>query len=142
MAISWAESINNINWEELSDLYHAAPLGNKNAFDLEIAFTNSRFVCFAFEEGKLIGAGRAIADGVDCAYICDIALLPSYQGKGLGGALVEKLLYQVRGHKKIVLYSVPGKENFYRKFGFSKMQTAMAIFEDQGLAAQRGYVES
>jgi hypothetical protein len=45
-----------------------------------------------------------------------------------------------RGHKKIILYAVPGKEAFYRKLGFERMLTAMAIFEDQAGALKRGYL--
>jgi hypothetical protein len=47
-----------------------------------------------------------------------------------------------RGHKKIILYAVPGKEPFYRKFGFERMATAMAIFEDQKEALERGYLSA
>jgi ribosomal protein S18 acetylase RimI-like enzyme len=35
---------------------------------------------------------------------------------------------------------VPGKEPFYKKLGFKRMSTAMAIFEDQAAAQERGYV--
>jgi hypothetical protein len=35
---------------------------------------------------------------------------------------------------------VPGREPFYKKFGFKRMSTAMAIFEDQDDALERGYV--
>lgn len=45
-----------------------------------------------------------------------------------------------KGHKKIILYAVPGKEPFYRKFGFRRMLTAMAIFENQAQALERGYI--
>jgi hypothetical protein len=34
-------------------------------------------------------------------------------------------------HRKIILYAAPGKEPFYLKFGFKRMATAMAIFNDQ-----------
>jgi hypothetical protein len=44
------------------------------------------------------------------------------------------------GHKKIILYAVPGKEPFYRKFGFLRMNTAMAIFENQQQQLERGYL--
>jgi hypothetical protein len=47
---------------------------------------------------------------------------------------------QSRGHRKIILYAVPGKEGFYRKLGFRRMTTAMAIFDDQAGAMARGYV--
>jgi ribosomal protein S18 acetylase RimI-like enzyme len=134
----WSHSIDGLDWNELSALYDAAPLGNKNPSDLKTAFTNSMFKCFVYEEGKLVGVGRALADGVDCSYICDIALLPSHQGLGLGKQIVAKLLELSRGHKKIILYSVPGKEPFYKKLGFRRMSTAMAIFENQAVALERG----
>lgn len=140
MAVTWSDSLAGFDWNELEALYRAAPLGNKNAAGLQTVFTNSRFRAFAFEAGRLVGAGRALADGADCSYICDVAVLPSHQGTGLGKDIVSRLVALSQGHKKIILYSVPGKEPFYRKFGFRRMLTAMAIFEDHAQAAERGYV--
>ena len=51
-------------------------------------------------------------DGVDCSYICDIAVLPSHQGTGLGKQLVGDLVERSRGHRKIILYAVPGREPY------------------------------
>ena len=84
-----------------------------------------------YDEEKLIGVGRALADGVDCSYICDVAIHPDYQSKGIGKSLVSKLIELSYGHNKIILYSYPGKENFYTNLGFAKMNTAMAIFKNQ-----------
>ena len=140
MSLVWSYSIKDIDWNELTALYQAAPLGNKNPVDLKTAFTNSMFKCFVYEEGKLVGVGRALADGVDCSYICDVALMPSHQGLGLGKQVVAKLVSLSSGHKKIILYSVPGREPFYKKLGFKRMSTAMAIFANQGLALEQGYV--
>jgi GNAT superfamily N-acetyltransferase len=140
MSLVWSDSIDSLDWDELCALYHAAPLGNKNAADLKIAFSNSVFRCFVREHGRLVGVGRALADGVDCSYICDVAVLPSHQGIGLGKRIVASLVDLSRGHKKIILYAVPGKEPFYRKLGFARMTTAMAIFENQALASERGYL--
>lgn len=140
MALEWTDSLSGIDWNELSALYLAAPLGNKKPSDLKTAFANSMFRCFVFDSGKLVGAGRALADGVDCSYICDVAILPSHQGIGLGKEIVGKLIRLSQGHKKIILYTVPGKEPFYRKLGFKSMTTAMAIFEDQTFALERGLV--
>ena len=138
--IQWSSSTDSLDWAELSELYRLAPLGNKSPAWLQTAFSNSMFKFFALENGALIAAGRAVADGVDCSYICDIALLPSHQGRGLGAEIVGRLVELSRGHRKIILYAVPGKEAFYRKFGFERMATAMAIFEDPSLARQRGYI--
>lgn len=142
MTLIWSDTLDDLDWNELTALYQAAPLGNKNPANLKIAFGNSMFRCFVFEGGKLIGVGRALADGVDCAYICDVALLPSHQGQGLGKQIVARLLSLLVGYKKIILYSVPGKERFYKKLGFQRMTTAMAIFENQGAALERGYLDA
>lgn len=140
MPLEWTDSLDNIDWEELSALFKVA-LGEKPAATLKTVFTNSRFRCFVKQDGRLVGAGRAVSDGIDVSYICDVALLPEVQGMGLGKQIVGRLLELSRGHKKIILYSVPGKEPFYKKFGFRRMKTAMAIFENQELATERGYLD-
>lgn len=140
MSLVWTDDLATVDWKELEALYHAAPLGRKQASELKIVFANSRFRCFVREAGKLVAAGRALADGADCSYICDVAVMPSQQGTGLGKAVVEELMKRSEGHKKIILYSVPGKEGFYRKLGFLRMLTAMAIFQDQPAAIARGHV--
>ena len=140
MALEWKYSADGMNWDELSDLYRVAPLGDKKAPYLQVVFTNSMFKCFVYENTKLVGAGRALADGADCSYICDIAVLPSHQGTGIGKQLITHLIEVSRGHKKIILYAVPGKEAFYKKFGFMRMKTAMAIFENPQQQLEHGYL--
>jgi len=140
MELEWFYSLENVDWEELSRLYHAAPLGNKNPSDLQIAFSNSMFMCFVYDSGKLIVVGRALADGRDCSYICDVAVHPSYQGLGIGKQVVSKLVDLSKGHKKILLYAAPGKEPFYRKLEFKCMTTAMAIFQNQDQALENGLI--
>jgi ribosomal protein S18 acetylase RimI-like enzyme len=141
MTLAWSDALDGVDWDELSALYKVAPLGDKPAASLKIVFTNSRYRCFVRDDGRIVGVGRALADGVDTSYICDVAVLPAYQGTGLGKQIVGQLVALSRGHKKIVLYAVPGKQPFYRKFGFLRMKTAMAIFDNQALARERGYVE-
>jgi GNAT superfamily N-acetyltransferase len=136
----WSESLDGIDWQELESLYRRAPLGNKSAAFLCTVFGNSMYRCFVRSQGQLVAAGRALADGADCAYICDIAVLPDWQGQGLGKQIVERLKQQAAGYKKVILYSVPGKEGFYRKLGFLPLATAMAIFENQEAALARGHL--
>lgn len=140
VTLEWKHSTDGIDWEELSALYRAAPLGEKPPLHLQKVFSNSMFQCFVYDNAKLVAAGRALADGGDCSYICDIAVLPSHQSTGLGKQVVSDLVEMSRGHKKIILYAVPGKEPFYRKFGFMRMKTAMAIFENQQQQVERGYL--
>jgi len=141
-AITFSDDLAGVDWDELEALYRAAPLCNKKAAELKLVFGNSMFKVFARHGGRLAGVGRVLADGLDCAYLCDIAVLPQYQGTGLGKAIVERLVRLSANHKKIILYAVPGKEGFYERFGFRRMTTAMAIFENPASAFARGYLAS
>ena len=140
MEYEWKYSDEAVDWNELSHLYRIAPLGEKSPSALQVSFTNSMFKCFVYVSGRLVAAGRALADGVDCSYICDIAVHPEFQGKGLGRQVVSKLVEISKGHRKIILYAAVGKEPFYLKLGFKRMATAMAIFQDQARALEDGLV--
>lgn len=141
MTLTWTDSHDTIDWDALETLYRLAPLGHKPAAHLRTVFTNSRFTCFAHDEqGVLVAAGRALADGADCSYICDVAVLPSHQGTGLGREVVARLVAASQGHQKILLYAMPGKEAFYRRLGFRRLLTAMALFKDPAAAQARGHL--
>lgn len=143
MSLVWSESVEAFDWEALSALFEASPpMGNKRPVDLKIAFGNSMFRCFVHDGATLVGVGRALADGVYTCYIGDVAVHPDYRGLGLGKQIVGELLRRSEGHKKVILYAVPGAEGFYRKFGFRRMRTAMALFENQDVAMERGYLDA
>lgn len=141
MNIKLTEDHENIDWLLLAEVYEKAPLGTREPYKLEAVFKNSEHKCFLFDQNKIIGAARAISDGFDCAVICDVAILPEYQGKSLGRLMMNHLMEKLSRHNKILLYSAPGKEGFYLKQGFRKMKTAMAIFSDQKKAFDGGFIE-
>ena len=134
----WVYDAGAVDWVELSELYRVAPLGDKPPGDLELVFGHSMFVCFVYADERLVAAGRALADGLDCAYIADVAVRPEHQGAGLGTALIKELVSRADGHKKIILYANPGAEPFYSKLGFLPMNTAMAIWRDRDRAIETG----
>ena len=140
MALEWSDSLETMDWDELSNLYRIAPLRNKTAAELKVVFTNSMYRCFVREDGILIGAGRAVADGIDVSYLADIAVHPDHQGRGLGKEIVSRLRELSKNHRKIILYAAPGKDTFYLKLGFKRMLTAMAVFRDQAQAVAAGLV--
>ena len=136
----WNYDDEGLDWKELSELYRIAPLGIKPPQDLALVFPNSLFKCFVRDDDRLVGAGRALADGLDCSYIADVAVHPEHQGAGLGKAIISKLVELSKGHKKIILYANPGTEGFYAKLGFYRMNTAMAIWADQDRAIKSGLI--
>ena len=138
MEYDWVGDSEGVDWDELSHLYRIAPLGEKPPDALRTVFGNSMFRCFVYAGEVLVGAGRALADGVDCAYIADVAVHPDHQGRGLGKAIIRRLVAQAEGHKKIILYANPGAEGLYARFGFLPMKTAMAIWHDPATAIRSG----
>ncbi len=140
--IIWVDGAERVDWDELSELYRIAPLGIKPPDALRTVFGNSRFAAFAYVGGSLIGAGRALADGLDCAYIADVAVHPEFQGGGVGRAIIRRLVAAAQGHKKILLYANPGTEPFYLSLGFLPMNTAMAVWHDPVSAVRSGILRS
>lgn len=138
----WEYDLELINYDVLSNLYRIAPLGIKSPERLKCTYGNSLYKCFVYDGEVLIGAGRVLGDGMDCAYLCDIAVHPDYHGKGVGKAIVTYLLDKSQGHHKVILYANPGKEAFYEKFGFKMMTTAMAIFADEEVAIEKGILKA
>ena len=140
MELTWYFDQNQINWNELSELYRIARLGRKLPDHLKLVFSNSKFKGFVYHDNVLVGARRDLADGKDCSYPCDVAVHPEYQGLGLGKDIVQNLVKLSEGHRKIILYANPGKEGLYAKLGFKRMNTAMAIFQNEAEMMANGTI--
>src|SRR5262249_60400983 len=101
----WVHDLGAVDLNELSNLYRVAPLGDKPPDALATVFGNSMFMCFVYAGDVLVGAGRVLADGLDCAYIADVAVHPHHQGHGLGTAIIRRLVGLADGHNKIIPYA-------------------------------------
>lgn len=132
------------DYDALPALYEAAQLGNRKPEEVIAAFKNSSFrVAIYDDEKQLIAAGRAFGDGVDCAVICDMAVLPSHQGQGLGTKILNRLVERTSHHLRVILYAAPGKEAFYKANNFHMMKTAMMTSTKLPLelGRQSGFIE-
>jgi predicted GNAT family N-acyltransferase len=76
----------------------------------------SRHVIARDSDGGAIGTGRLLADG----HIGRMAVLADWRGKGVGRALLERLLEEARlqGHAHLALHAQTQASGFYRRFGF------------------------
>jgi ribosomal protein S18 acetylase RimI-like enzyme len=135
-----SENIDEIDWDRLALIFERAPLGHRDPAVLRETFKNSGVRCFAWDQKELMGAGRALTDGVRFAVIFDVVVLPEYQGRGIGKQIMAFLAERSKA-PNILLHAVHGKEGFYRKLGYRKMTTAMARFENPDAQRQRGYIE-
>lgn len=71
------------------------------------------------EDGRVVGSARAVSDRGRYAWILDVIVAPSHRGRGLGRALVSRLLDHpaVRGLRRVGL-ATRDAERFYASFGF------------------------
>lgn len=89
------------------------------------AFANS-IARLAMLDGQLVAAARAISDGVRCAAMFDICVLPAQRGKGIGRAVVKSLLQALPG-QYVILNCTQDQDPFYATLGFHRADGAMVI---------------
>ncbi len=141
MKIEYKFELDEINWSDAVALFKFAPLGVREPAKLRKSCEKSYLTCFAFDDSRLVGMGRAISDGEYQAAIYDVVVLPEYQGRGIGKDIMKQLHGRL-SVETIILYAVPGKEVFYQKLGYNKMLTAMAKkVTNEASFRSSGYIE-
>ncbi len=88
--------------------------------ELAEALAASAFAVTAYDGGRAVGCGRVVSDGVLHGLIVDVIVDPTHQGRGIGSALMERLVAECRrrGIRDVQLFSARGKRGFYERFGF------------------------
>lgn len=130
----------SIDWRKVAGILQKAGMAFYAPQMHQKAFENSQITAFAWHEEQMIGCGRALTDFAYQAALYDIAILPEYQGQGVGRMLIESLLAQMPGCN-VILYASPGKEPFYEKLGFRHMKTGMARFLKERVMQERGFTD-
>jgi ribosomal protein S18 acetylase RimI-like enzyme len=133
-------STESINWELVSAILAKAGLSSSEPEICKRAFQGSQVTVFAFDDENMVGTARAISDGVKQAAIYDVAILPEYQGNGIGKIMMESIMDKLPGCN-FILYANVGKEPFYEKLGFKRLKTGMAKFVNTEIMARRGFTE-
>jgi len=140
MELRIKDETTNIVWDNVVDILQRAGMANYSAEVHQRAFNTSHSVVFVFDNETLVAFGRAISDGEYQSAIYDVAVLPEYQGKGIGRLIIQNLVEKTP-HCNFILYASPGKETFYEKENFKKMKTGMALFVNSERMQQNGFIE-
>jgi GNAT superfamily N-acetyltransferase len=92
------------------------------------ALANSHTVITAWENGNLVGLGNAISDGHLVVYYPHLAVLPKYQGKGIGREIVRRMKEKYAGFHQQSLIADGKAIDFYKKCGFEKAGSCTALW--------------
>ena len=91
---------------------------------LEKAYRNSLLTLGAYDGEKLVGVIRAVGDGCSIVLIQDILVLPEYQRKGIGTALMKAILgyfshvYQIQ----LATDNTEKTVDFYKAMGLTPLE--------------------
>ena len=140
MKIDMTNDGSEVDWQSVSDTLKRVGMAHYEPEVHKRAFEASHTTVFVRQGDRLIGFGRALSDGVYQAAIYDVAVLPEFQGKGIGTAIVKNILDRLASCS-VILYASPGKEAFYRTLGFRQMKTGMALFKNAEKMAAKGFTE-
>jgi GNAT superfamily N-acetyltransferase len=138
--IKYNSDFDKVDWAEVEGILKSVGMAAKAPDIIRRAFQNSYSCIFAWDNKELIGFGRSISDGEYQAAFYDLAIRPEYQGKGVGAKILKALIDSCP-NCNIILYSNIGKEEFYSKYNFRKMKTAMALFQNQNIMIEKGFIE-
>lgn len=86
--------------------------------NFNIGFLNSTFVFSAWVDGKLVGCVRVLSDLHFRSIILDLAVLPSFQQKGIGKELVHRCRSACESSEWLVQTDLA--KGFYEKIGFKE----------------------
>ena len=99
----------------------------------KIATTLERSLCFAMideETGATIGFCRAVTDGADFAWLCDVWIEPEYRGRKLADWMIASVLEHrdLVGLRRIIL-ATRDAHALYERHGFTPLAKPQAWME-------------
>lgn len=113
---------NDLSAEIFINLHKDNELKQFSVEILERAFAKNLIGLVLYKDDQPIGMGRIVGDDVTVFFIKDVAVDQKHQGKGYGKKIMEALIAYIKSKAEkgayIGLMSTPGKEGFYKKFGF------------------------
>lgn len=100
----------------------SAGLSPKSAEGAAAGLPNTLFGVVVEMDGKVVGMGRAIGDGGLFFQVVDIAVEPAHQGRGLGKAIVGRIVDHLRrtapSGAYVSLIADGEAHRLYAQFGF------------------------
>lgn len=122
--------INTLTPELFLELYQSVGWEPPCIEQVRTALTNTLAAFTCYDGERPVGMVRVIGDGGMSFYVKDFAVVPAYQGKGVGSSLMTALERYVKDYKhpdwavSLELISSQQAVPFYKKYGFEERPCA------------------
>ena len=135
--ISYIDTVEGIAAEQIQGFFVGWPSSPSPATHLRI-LAGSAAIMLARDDanGAVVGFITSISDGVSCAYIPHLEVLPAYQGRGISSELVRRMLERLRHLYMIDLISDTDVRPFYARLGMQPYTSMILRNYDRQSGAQ------
>lgn len=118
LPIRYVENATEVAPEQLGGFFVGWPHPPSAETHLRLLHASDHIVLALNETtNAVVGYVTALSDGVLCAYISSLEVLPAYQGQGIGSELVRRLLERLQNLYMIDLICDPDVQPFYARLG-------------------------
>jgi predicted GNAT superfamily acetyltransferase len=122
---------NDLNLDQVIDLYRACTLGERRPVDdrevMNDMVRHANLVVTAWEGDLLVGIARTLTDFTYVGYLSDLAVRESHQKRGIGISLIQKTREKMGPKSMLVLLAAPKAVDYYPKTGFTKHPSAWVL---------------
>jgi len=110
--------------ERFCELREAAGMAPRTVADAREGLPNSRYGVTVVHEptGATVGMARVVGDGATVFHVCDMAVHPDHQQRGLGTRLMDAILEYLDEHASETAYVnlLADVDGFYEQWGFER----------------------
>ena len=121
--------------EEIQSLINSSGLTKTEPLSKIVGMvTGSDAYVLARAGGALIGFGRLLTDYHSIAYINYMVVDPAYQRKGIGQAILNRLVEASGDAERVFLYTDTA-DAFYLRHGFTPSEKRLYVYRKKGTGA-------
>ena len=121
---------NDLNLEEVIELYRASTLGERRPVDdssrMAAMLKHANLVVTAWDGNLLVGISRSFTDFAYVTYLADLAVRVSHQRHGIGKELIRKTQAEA-AYANLILLAAPKAVNYYPHIGFRQHNSAWML---------------
>lgn len=116
--ITYVDALDGLTPDSLTGFFQGWPFHPSPEMHLRI-LQNSARVWLAMDDSRCVGFVNALTDGVFCAFLPLLEVLPEYRGRGIGSELVRRMAESFNSMYAVDLICDQHLTPFYQRLGFS-----------------------